>query len=123
MTTALVVADEAARRTLRAALVDGGVQVLDGGGDAQSAFERLLRAPRCDCIVVDGALPAHGARALLEWLVRSHRLSAVPVLLLVDDVVPYRGPRPTAVLKKPFAPDALAAAVRRAGASPLSETA
>lgn len=116
MTVALLVAADPARAVLRDVLSDGGLSVAEAV-DATSAFERLLRAPRCGCIVLDDALPSHGARALLEWLVRSPLLSTIPVVLLLDRALPYRGPRPTHVVHKPFDPDVLVDAVRAAVAA------
>jgi two-component system chemotaxis response regulator CheY len=100
------------RSTLRFALADAGFDVTEAvnGLDAQ----HFLAASAFDVLVTDVQMPEQDGLELIRWVRREELDVAVVVMSGGGDLGDRQTLGPHVVLRKPFTPDALAAAVRRA---------
>ena len=114
--TVLVVEDyEAARLAIVAVLTTKGY-VVHTAGDGAGALDFLRRDPSCGIVILDWRLPGMDGGKVLAAMRADPKLVNVPVILVTANRVTRESALAagaTDYFPKPFAPDALLAAVAR----------
>lgn len=96
---------------LREVLEDEGFTVETGNNATAGLF--ILQRTLVSVIVTDFMMPGYSGLELADLLRRDSRTAAIPVILMSALPPPHAGTRVAAVIRKPFALDALVGLVRQ----------